>query len=225
MSSSFSLFAVLACLTLTGVASVRAAIPPAEQLLPGDTLAVVTIPDYGAVREAAKHSPALMCWDSAEMAPFREKLTAKITEALVGPAERELGVKLADFTALLQGQLTVAVTLNNWNGGTETNPGVILLLDARDKAGLLQTNLDILRQKLQAAARPPRTETLHGIEFSVVTLSSNGVPPALAAACAAALAISATVVVAAAVVVLACKWSFRGVISTGCRNSGIRCWG
>lgn len=178
--SFLRLTAVLTVTALFGTAPGRAAIPAAEQLLPSDTLAVVSIPDYQALHTASQHSPQMMCWNSAEMTPFRQKFTAKITEALIGPVEKQLGVKLADFGALLQGQLTVAVTLNQWNGDTETAPGVILLLDARDQAALLQTNLDMLRQKLQAAARPPRKETLHGIEFSVVTLTTNGVPPSLA---------------------------------------------
>lgn len=180
LPSFLRLTAALTAMLLLGTVPVRAAIPAAEQLLPSDTLAVVSIPDYQALHTASQHSPQMMCWNSAEMTPFRQKLTAKITEALVGPVEKQLGVKLADFGALLQGQLTVAVTLNQWNGDPETAPGIILLLDARDQSALLQTNLDTLRQKLQTAARPPRKETLHGIEFSVVTLTTNGVPSSLA---------------------------------------------
>jgi hypothetical protein len=55
-----------------------------------------------------------------------------------------------------------------------------LLLDTKSKSSQLRTNLAGLRQKWTQAGKPLQTETLHGISFSVVTLSSNDVPGALA---------------------------------------------
>ena len=113
------------------------------------------------------------------MKPFHDKFIAKWNAEFTGPLERDLGVKLSDFADLPQGQLALAITQNGWNGTNDVELGVLLLLDARDKSDLLKTNLTRLRNKWTEAGKSLRTETLHGISFSVVTLSSNDVPDAL----------------------------------------------
>jgi hypothetical protein len=90
--------------------------------------------------------------------------------------EQNLGLKLADFADLPQGQFTFAITQNGWTGGDDPQPGVVLLLDTGDKSDLLKTNLDVLRKKWTDGDRAIRTEVVRGISFSVVTLSSNNVP-------------------------------------------------
>ncbi len=161
-------------------APVQAAIPPAEKLLPADTLFLVTVPDFAALRAASKQSPQFLLWNDPAMKPFRDKFMAAWNEKLVAPLERELGVKLSDYTDLPQGQLTLAVTQNGWNGGDNPTPAVLLLLDTRDKSGLLKTNLVALRKKWADEGKPVHNETLRGISFSVVPLSSNDVPATLA---------------------------------------------
>ena len=52
------LFLAAFAASLTFFSSLRAAIPPAENLLPADTLFLVTAPDFTAVSAAAKISPA-----------------------------------------------------------------------------------------------------------------------------------------------------------------------
>ena len=59
-------------------------------------------------------------------------------------------------------------------------PGVLLLLDARGKSDLLKTNLAALRKKWTDAGKPMHNETIRGISFSVVPLSSNDIPATLA---------------------------------------------
>ena len=164
-------------LSLAFAVSSRAAVPPAENLLPADTLLLVTAPDFAAVRAAARQSPGWRFWNDPAMKPFREKFMARWNEQLIAPLERDLGVKFDDYAGLPQGQLTLAVTQNGWNGSDDSPPpGLILLLDARDRGGLLKTNLDALRQQWTAAGKTIHTETVRGIAFSVVTLSSNNLP-------------------------------------------------
>jgi hypothetical protein len=110
------------------------------------------------------------------MKPFREKFMAKLEETLVAPLEQSLGLKLADFADLPQGQLTFAVTQSGWTGGDDPSPGKVLLLDAGSKSDLLKTNLDALKKKWTDDGKPIRTEEIRGISFSVVTLSSNDIP-------------------------------------------------
>ena len=159
------------CLTAAGL--LQAAIPPAENLLPSDTLAFFTVPDFAAARVAAKASPGWMFWDDPAMRPFHDKLVAKWDDQFVAPLERDLGVKVADFTDLPQGQLTLAVTVNGSNGHDDIPPGLLLLLDAKGQSSSLTTNLALLVKKWTAAGRALRTEQIHGLPFTVVPLTSN----------------------------------------------------
>ena len=166
---------------LTLAAAGRAAIPPAENLLPADTLFLVTAPDFTAVRAAGKISPGWLFWNDPAMKPFHDKFMARWNEQFVAPLEHDLGVKLGDFASLPQGQLTFAVTANGWDGtGDSQPPGLILLLDAKGKSGLLQTNLAALQKKWTEDGKSIHTETVRGISFFVVPLASNNIPESLA---------------------------------------------
>jgi hypothetical protein len=151
----------------------QAAIPPAENLLPADTLAFFAVPDCAAARATAKISPGWLFWDDPAMKPFHDKFMAGWNEQFIAPLERDLGVKAADFTDLPQGQLTVAVTVNGSNGHDNVPPGVLLLLDTKNKSDVLKTNLAALVKKWTDAGRALRTEQIHGLSFTVVPLSSN----------------------------------------------------
>ncbi|MDR3378515.1 MAG: hypothetical protein P4M10_07505 [Verrucomicrobiae bacterium] len=155
------------------VMPVRAAIPPAENLLPTDTLAFFAVPDCAAARTDAKSSPGWMFWTDPAMRSFREKMMAKWNEQFIAPLEHDLGIKVADFMDLPQGQFTVAVTVNGATGHDDTPPGMLLLLDARDKSDSLKTNLAVLVKKWTDAGRALRTEAIHGLSFTVVPLASN----------------------------------------------------
>src|SRR5471032_725115 len=167
--------------SLTFANSIRAAIPPAENLLPSDTLFLLAAPDCAAFRAALHQSPNWLLWSDPAMKPFHDNFIANWRESFVAPLERDLGVKLADFADLPQGQFTFAVTQNGWTGGDDgKTPGILLLLDAKDKSDLLATNLAALQQKWSDAGKSVRTETVRGIKFSIVTLSSNDMPASLA---------------------------------------------
>ena len=156
--------------------SLPAAIPSAENLLPPDTLFVVTAPDCAALRAALRQSPQLLCWNDPAMKPFHDKFMEKWNEAFVAPLEKDLGVHLADFASLPQGQFTFALTQNGWTGSGDQAPGFVLLLDAKDKSGVLKTNLAALKKKWTDGGKSIRTETIRGVQFSIVPLSSNDIP-------------------------------------------------
>lgn len=169
----------LAATLLFALSSVRAAIPPAENLLPEDTLFVFTVPDFAALRADARQSPQWQFWNDPAMEPFHDKFISKMDDAIIGPIETDLGVKWADFEDLPQGQLTFAVTRNGWNGGGDQLPGIVFLLDAKGKSGLLKTNLAALQKKWTDDGKTIRTQTIRGVPFSVVMISSNDIPPSI----------------------------------------------
>lgn len=162
-----------AALFLAATSLFAGPIPAPENLLPADTLAFFAMPDAAAARAAAKTSPGWMFWNDPAMKPFRDKFVDKVKEQFVAPLERDLGVKVADFADLPQGQFAVAVTVNGSNGSDAIPPGLLLLLDAKDKSESMKTNLTALVKKWTDAGRAVRTEQFHGLTFTVVPLSSN----------------------------------------------------
>ena len=162
-----------AALFLTGTNLLPGAIAPAENVLPPDTLAFFTVPDCAGFRATANQSPQMMFWNDPAMKPFHDKFMARWNEKFVGPLERDLGIRAADFLDLPQGQFTLAVTVNDAAGHDDDPPGFLLLLDAKDKGDLLKSTLAALTKKWNTAGRPLRTEKINGLAFTVVPLNSN----------------------------------------------------
>lgn len=162
-------------LTLAGYA----AIPTPEKLLPDDTLLVVTAPDFARLRAIWQKLPQRRLWNDPAMRPFRENLINKLNEQLVKPLETELDVKFDDYTNLLQGQLTFALTQNGWQGAPEQAPGVLLLADTKDRGNQLKKNLANLRKKWVDSGKPIKTTKIHEYEFTTLPVSSNDVPKTL----------------------------------------------
>src|SRR5882724_902351 len=156
-----------------------AAIPPAEKLLPDDTLVLLTVPDFAKLREIYKSAPQGQFWNDPAMKPFKDKFVSKWQEEFVKPLERELNVKFDDYTSLPQGQVTFAVTQNGWQGKDDQLPGLLVLIDTKDKSGQLKTNLADLRKKWVDAGKPIKSEKIRDIEFSVIPVSTNDVPATL----------------------------------------------
>src|SRR4030095_4713805 len=131
-----SLLPLLAFALTAGAASV----PPPEKLLPADTLGVFVIPDYAKSRSAWTKWPSSQLWADPAMKAFREKFTTKLKTDVIEPLEKELGIKLADYSGLAQGQVAVAFTPGGPNLSAAENPGLLFVLDARDKSEALRTN-------------------------------------------------------------------------------------
>lgn len=169
-----------ALIGLVGLAvTCEAAIPAPEKLLPEDTLIVVTVPDLANARLAWQQLPQGQLWTDPAVRAFKENFLTKWNENLVKPLERELKVSIGDYTSLLQGQLTFALTQNGWQGGGAPLPGILLLLDTKDKSAQLKTNLSELRKRWTEAGKGVRTEKIRDVEFAVLTISSNDLPKTL----------------------------------------------
>jgi len=171
----FGFTAVLASAVLQSGAE----IPPAEELLPQDTLFMMTVPDFGRIREIFKASPQNQLWNDSAMRPFKEKFLARWSEEFVKPLERELGLDFDNYISLPQGQLTFAVTQNGALEKQDQPMGKLLLLDTRDKSAQLQTNLFELRKKWVDAGKLIKEESICGFEFFVLPVTTNDVPRTL----------------------------------------------
>lgn len=158
-----------------------AAVPPPEKLLSDDTLLVVTAPDYSKLRDAFKSSPQSQLWNDPALKPFRDHFLSKWNEEFVKPLERELDIRLEDYTSLPQGQVTFALTQLGSQSKDGHEFGVLFLVDTKSKSGQLKTNLTNLRKKWVDSGKTLRTEKIRDFEFTVVSVSSNDVPSTLKA--------------------------------------------
>jgi len=158
---------------------IRAGIPPAEELLPHDTLFMVTAPDFGKLREIFQASPQNQLWNSPAMRPFKEKFLARWSEEFIKPLEHELDLRFDDYISLPQGQLTFAVTQNGAAEQEDQPMDKLLLLDTRDKRDQLKTNLFELRKKWVDAGKLIKSEKILGFEFFVLPVTSNDIPRTL----------------------------------------------
>ena len=82
MKPNLALASLCAALVLALPAS--AAVPPAEKLLPADTLVVLTIPDFDKASAAAKEFAFAQLWNDPAMKPFTYKFETKLRELLAG---------------------------------------------------------------------------------------------------------------------------------------------
>src|SRR6185503_18594558 len=135
-----------------------AATPPPEKLLSADTLAVLTIPDYGRTRGVLSNWPTSLLLKDPSMKPFVDKFMKKFTADVVAPLEKEFGLKISDYRGLAQGQVTVALTRGAWDGANDESPGFLLLVDTRDKGEVLKTNLTNLKKKWVDSGKQIRAE-------------------------------------------------------------------
>lgn len=160
-------------------AALAAPIPAPEKLLPDDTLLLVTAPDFSKVRDIYARSPQSRFWNDPAMKPFKDSFIAKWTEEVAKPIERELDIRLDDYASLARGQVTFAITQNGWEGKGDSRPAWLLLIDAKEKSGVIKTNLARLRKKWVESGKTVRTEKIREFDFSILSLSSNDVPKAL----------------------------------------------
>jgi len=148
-----------------------ATVPPAERLLPHDTLAVFCIPSVKSLNETSDRSPMMQLWRDPAMRPFRENFIKKFESTVVKPIEDVLQIKLADYTNLITGQFTIGFL--NTENVLEKGPATILIADAGDKASQLQSNLILIRKKWVDGGNKLRTEKIRDVEFTVYLIGQK----------------------------------------------------
>ncbi|MDB6041435.1 MAG: hypothetical protein JWM99_5276 [Verrucomicrobiales bacterium] len=167
MNWKLSLSISFALLTL----GTRAAIQPPEQLLPGDTVAVFTIPDWDRAVANFNLTGYGQLLSDPSMKAFNEKFNLKFTEKLLNPIDRELGVKVADYRDILHGQITFALTPHAAN--QEDTFGFLLLIDARGQSDLLKTNLAELKKKWTSSGQKSKADRIRDVEFTTVIFTEE----------------------------------------------------
>lgn len=153
---------------------------PPHQLLPRDTLAVLTVPDWGKWKQVRADSPQYQLWTDEALKPFREHFLNKLNKEVVEPMQQQIGIELTNYTGLLQKQITVAWTKNAADMFKENaRPGLVIILDAGDKAGELKSRLEELKSKWIDAGHKIKPETLQGKDFTTLLIDSGEIANAL----------------------------------------------
>jgi hypothetical protein len=150
-----------------------AAILPPEKLLPKDTALLVTVPDSLAAWGILTNSPFGRLWRDPVVKAFKDKFTDKFGSSVITPLERSLGVQLSAYSGLAQGQATFALLPISQPDKPEDHFAKIFLLDTKDRAAQLRTNLADIRQKWAAASKPMKTRKIHEVEFTTLIISSD----------------------------------------------------
>ena len=157
------------------VARLPAAIPPVAKLLPQDTMAFVTVPDWVESSAKTRQTSLGQLWNDTAMKPFRDHFELKFQEQVLGKLEQDLGIKTADYLPLLQGQLTLAAIADEWDGTSKNGPDWVLILDAKEKSGELKVRLEEVRKKLAENGKSPKTEKIRDLQFTSVTIEPKPV--------------------------------------------------
>lgn len=154
----------------------NAAVPPPEQLLPSDTLFVVSAPEWTKLQTAFKDSSWGRFLADPSIKPFKDKFISQFREDLVIPLERQLGIKFSDYLSLLRGQVTYAQVRGNWTGApNDPGPGWVLLVDARDQTEALAQRLAEVKRRWIDAGKAIRSEKIRGIDFTVLVFTDEDI--------------------------------------------------
>jgi hypothetical protein len=148
---------------LCSVATGFAAQLPGEQLLPAETIFMATVKDWNDATNAFWKSSLGRLWNDEAMRATRAKFNTRLTNEFAQPLDRELKIKASDYTELVNGQVTLALTKAEKPGKWF---GFLLLIDAKDKADLLKTNLADLQKKWTDSGKKIRTEKVRDMEFT-----------------------------------------------------------
>jgi hypothetical protein len=151
----------------------RAQAHPAEQLLPDDTIGLLTVQDWQKMASFQKESAWGRLWDDPAMKPFREHFTTNFKKDVIEPLEKELGLKLSDYNELLQGQITLAITPPA--EGSANSVGALLLIDVKDKTNLLSAKISEFNKRWSESGKELKTEKVRDVEFSTVAIRSKDI--------------------------------------------------
>ncbi|PAW81590.1 MAG: hypothetical protein B9S33_16360 [Pedosphaera sp. Tous-C6FEB] len=145
--------------------SLPAATPPAEKLLPADTLVMTTIPDWDRAAAAFKDFPFVQLWRDPAMKPFADHFEKRLG-ALFAAEDKNAAAEWAEFKPLLGGQITLALVQNGWQGQPGSSPDVVVLIDVKDKARQLRDFIEKCEKRDADAGKVIQHETVRRVKFA-----------------------------------------------------------
>jgi hypothetical protein len=145
------------------VGIVRADHPPAPELLPESTLAMVRIADTQQMLEKFRETAMGRMSQDQQIKPFVTQVYTAAQDAWKQIEDR-VGVPLDKILKVPQGEICLAVIPME-----EGPPGVIALLDTRDQSATVKTLLERGEQLLLENGGSKAAETIDGLEVTIYT--------------------------------------------------------
>lgn len=165
---SAALLSAVTCLVL------RADLVPAENLLPEDTLAALSIPDATIARAQFNASNFGRLWADPAMGAFRTNFETGFRKKFADALEKESGLDVLTLANLAHGQATLALLRGGWvpgAAGEGGGPEWLLTFDSKDRSPKLTETLDAARKKLASNTNAAvKSFKVHDIEFTSVTV-------------------------------------------------------
>jgi hypothetical protein len=169
MIKRFLLLLALACICLQS----RAAVLPPEKLLPKNTVLVVTAPSWPDAWTFLTNSSYGRLWQDPAFRPFKDKFIDKFTTDTLNPLEQNLGINFSDFSGLPQGSVTFAIMPLTKKENPDRHFSQVLLIDTKDRASQLKTNLASITKKWIDAGKSIKTQKIRELEFTTLIVSPS----------------------------------------------------
>jgi hypothetical protein len=169
MIKRFPLLLALAGICLQG----RAAVLPPEKLLPKDTVLVVTAPDWPKAWSFLTNCSYGRLWQDPALRSFEDKFIDKFTTDALNPLEQSLGIKFSDYKELPQGEVTFALLPVGQMDNPDRRFSQVLLIDTKDNASQLRTNLASITKKWIDAGKAIKTQKIREVEFTTLIVSPS----------------------------------------------------
>jgi hypothetical protein len=149
------------------------ATPTAAKLLPPDTVALFSVPNWELAATRFTESPQGQLWRDPATKPLRDKLLGQVQQEFAAPLQRGLGVNISDFSGLLRGEVTLALTADQWGKKPGGRPGVLLIADTGNKQEELKSRIGELRRKWEESGRKITSKTIRDLELTTIFISSE----------------------------------------------------
>jgi hypothetical protein len=173
LNNSWVRFAVCCLGGIVVVSSLFAAPKPPGSMLPSDTLAVLTIPHFPDAKTAFLGDPYVRLFDDPSMKAYTDKIKTTFEQNVVGGLEKQLGIKLSEYTDLMNGQLTLAFFMNAPDGAKRPSFDLMLALDAGDKSEQLRLKLADVRKRFADAGQTLQPITIRNQAFYRIKASGG----------------------------------------------------
>lgn len=154
----------VAGLAITMSLAANGALPP-DQLVSEKTIAIVTVPDLIALKTATQNSAQWKFLHDPALKAFRDKLWEGISENILKPLEDEIQFKVSSGLELLQGQLTLAISVDGDLNIEDPEVGMLMILDAGKNKAQLTAILDDAKSRMKASEIPFKEKTIRGTRF------------------------------------------------------------
>ncbi len=166
--------AFLLLLALAGFcATSRAAVLPAEKILPRDTALVLTAPDWPKAWAFFTNTSYGRLWQDPAMRPFKEKFIDKFKTEALDPLQQSMGIKLSDYTNLAQGEVIFALVPVAEKDNSERRFAKLLIIDSKGQAAQVKTNLASINKKWIDAGKAIKTQKIRETEFTTLIASPS----------------------------------------------------